>query len=295
MVMSRMVSPDTPLTPEEQLFSVLHGVRSDLAGVIAALQGLNLGGGGGTGGGGNGNILSEEVQTVIAARKTAGFPLASVVSLPVTVLARLVSDFEDMGILSKLGTPISITDLTKFWEPGIWVGHTLFVLWGSFLYVSQITANTNQTLAFLTLPNSAQPDVGAIYWIQPNPSSTLGASKIRWGIATEPTWIYAASVAAPAAGTALVTRAVGAALSGYIFGLLISVTEANNFRVNWVSGGIARSKLFVLAGPGTVEIVDQIALNTGLLADPGSVVTITNVNVAGVGSTYQANLLYAEL
>ena len=118
---------------------------------------------------------------------------------------------------------------------------------------------------------------------------------IRWGRNLEPSWSHAAAQVAPGAGTALVTQAVGAGRHGYIYGFFISVGEANDFLLNWTSGGVARSKRIIFGSMGTTECVDAAALNEGLPADPGTNVTITNVNAAGVGIVYQANLLYGEI
>jgi len=100
---------------------------------------------------------------------------------------------------------------------------------------------------------------------------------------------------APGAGTALVTQAVTAAKSGYIYGFFISCQEANDFLLNWTSGGAAKSKRIVFGGAGVVQDVEPAALNEGLAADGGTNITITNVNAGGAGKVYQANLLYAEV
>jgi hypothetical protein len=115
-----------------------------------------------------------------------------------------------------------------------------------------------------------------------------------WGHDISPAWVHAAEVAAPVAGTLLVTQTVGAGVSGYIYGFFISCSEANHFLLNWVSGGVAYSKRIIFGGAGTTEVVDLIPINEGLPADTGTDITITNVNVAGVGTVYQANLLYGE-
>ena len=117
----------------------------------------------------------------------------------------------------------------------------------------------------------------------------------RWGRNVTPTWVHAAEQVAPGAGTALVTQAVSAGKSGYIYGFFISCQEANNFLINWTSGGVTYSKRIVFGASGTTEAVDLVALNEGLPADGGTDITITNVNAAGAGMVYQANLLYAEV
>lgn len=115
----------------------------------------------------------------------------------------------------------------------------------------------------------------------------------RWGRDVEPSWTHAAEQTAPGAATALVTKAVSAGKSGYIYGFFISAQEANDFLINWTSGGVAKSKRIVFGSMGTTECVDPIALNEGLPADGGTNITITNVNAGG--GVYQANLFYTEV
>jgi hypothetical protein len=117
----------------------------------------------------------------------------------------------------------------------------------------------------------------------------------RWGREVSPEWVHADELTAPGAGTALVTKAVTAGKTGYIYGFFISAQGANDFLLNWTSGGAARSKRIVFGGGGSTECVDPIALNEGLGADAGTNVIITNVNAATAGMIYQANLLYGEV
>src|SRR3990170_2199323 len=117
----------------------------------------------------------------------------------------------------------------------------------------------------------------------------------RWGRNIDVAWVHAAAQVAPGAGGVLVTRAVSAGVSGYIYGFLISAQEANNFLLNWTSGGVARSIRIPFAGAGASEAVDPVALNEGLPADAGTDVTITNVNAAAPLMIYQARLLYGEV
>ena len=120
-------------------------------------------------------------------------------------------------------------------------------------------------------------------------------TSLRWGRDVSPDWVHAAEQTAPGAVTVLVTKTVTAGKTGYIYGFFISAQEANNFLLNWTSGGAARSKRIVFGGGGSTECVDPIALNEGLGADAGTNVTITNVNAATAGKIYQANLLYGEV
>jgi hypothetical protein len=117
----------------------------------------------------------------------------------------------------------------------------------------------------------------------------------RWGRDVTPAWVDGAEVTAPAAGTALVTKTVGTGKTGYLYGFFISAGEGNHFKINWTSGGSAKSRRIVLSGAGSVQYVDFIALNEGSPADAGTNITITNVNAGGTGTVYQASILYAEV
>ena len=118
---------------------------------------------------------------------------------------------------------------------------------------------------------------------------------LRWGRNLEPSWVRTAEQTAPGAGTALVTKAVAAGKTGYIYGFFISAQEANDFLINWTSGGAAKSKRIVFGAGGSLECIDPTPLNEGLGAGAATNITITNVNAAGVGQVYQAELLYMEV
>ncbi|MEM1710635.1 MAG: hypothetical protein QW820_07070 [Sulfolobales archaeon] len=118
---------------------------------------------------------------------------------------------------------------------------------------------------------------------------------LRWGRDVSPSWVHAAEVTAPAAGTALVSKTVSAGMSGYIYGFFISVGEANEFLINWTSGGASYSVRIPFGGKGALHYIDFAPLNEGLPADSGTTVSITNVNAGSAGIIYQARLLYAEV
>jgi len=120
------------------------------------------------------------------------------------------------------------------------------------------------------------------------------AKRQRWGREIEPEWIHASEVTAPAAATNLVSKTVGAGKSGYIYGFLITTGEANDFLINWTSGGTAYSIRVTFTSSGTTEAIDNVPLNEGLPADAGTTITIQNVNAGAAGIIYQARLLYAE-
>jgi len=118
---------------------------------------------------------------------------------------------------------------------------------------------------------------------------------IRWGRDVSPAWVHGGEVTAPAAGTTLVSKTVSTNKSGYVYGFFISAGEANDFKINWTSGGAAESVRIPLASKGAVQYVDFMALNEGLPADAGTSITITNVNAGSSGVVYQARLLYVEV
>jgi hypothetical protein len=118
---------------------------------------------------------------------------------------------------------------------------------------------------------------------------------IRWGRAVEPAWIHGDEITAPAANTPLVTKTVGADKKGYIYGFFISAGEANDFKINWTSGGVAKSIRIMFTGKGSLHFVDFAALNEGYPADGGTSITITNVNDGGAGVIYQARLFVGEV
>jgi hypothetical protein len=117
----------------------------------------------------------------------------------------------------------------------------------------------------------------------------------RWGRNVSPVWVHGGEVTAPAAGTALVSKTVSTGKSGYIYGFFISAGEANDFKINWTSGGTAYSRRIPVGGKGAIQYVDFTPFNEGLPADAGSSVTITNVNAGSTGIVYQAAILYAEV
>ncbi|RLA80990.1 MAG: hypothetical protein DRG33_01375 [Deltaproteobacteria bacterium] len=117
----------------------------------------------------------------------------------------------------------------------------------------------------------------------------------RWGRYVDPEWTHAAEVTAPSAGTALVTKSVGTGKTGYIYGFFISAGESNDFKINWTSGGNAKSIRIPFSGKGALHYINYSALNEGIGADAGTDITITNINAGSSGVIYQARLFYAEV
>jgi len=126
------------------------------------------------------------------------------------------------------------------------------------------------------------------------PTDPATATSIRWGRDVAPAWVHGDEVVAPVANTALVSVTVSTGRAGYIYGFFISCGEANDFKINWVVGGAAKSVRIPMA-KGSLHYVDFIPLNEGMPADGGSSITITNVNAGGAGVIYQARLLYGEV
>ena len=126
-------------------------------------------------------------------------------------------------------------------------------------------------------------------------TTTATPALIRWGIDQEPIWVRGVAVIAPGAGAVLITRAVGAGMVGHIYGFFISTQEANNFLMNWTSGGAAYSNRIVFGGLGTTQCVSPISLNGDLPADAGTNITITNVTAGAAGMIYQCHILYMEV
>jgi len=115
---------------------------------------------------------------------------------------------------------------------------------------------------------------------------------IRFGrILSSLIWIYGSLASAPAANTALASYSVPAGRQGFIYGYFISASEANQFELRWRSGGVSRAIRIVFGGGGTVHAASLVAINEGLPADPGTTISIVNVNAGAAGSVYQAGLL----
>jgi len=192
------------------------------------------------------------------------------------------------------GSNTSVIDTRKSWGSNKWVGCQIqIVKLNGTEYFSNIASNTATQINFAPLPTGVTVAAGDLYTIRGTNDPT-GIRLQRWGRDVSPTWVHAAEQIAPGAGTALVTRAVTAGKTGYIYGFFISAQEANDFLLNWTSGGVAKSKRIIFGSMGTSECVDPTPLNEGLGADATTNITITNVTAGGAGKIYQANLLYGE-
>jgi len=118
--------------------------------------------------------------------------------------------------------------------------------------------------------------------------------RIRWGREVKPTWIYGSETTTPSANTDLVSVNVSSGKSGYVYGFYVCADEGNTFRIEWTSGGSAKTYRIVMQTAGAIHYADFIALNEGLPADEGTTITIKNVNAGNSGMIYQAGILYAE-
>lgn len=193
------------------------------------------------------------------------------------------------------GGNTSLIDSRKNWIVNQWAGSKVQIIKPDGReFFCNILTNTATQMNFAALPGGASVAPGDFYVILSS-NDPAGTRMVRWGRDVAPDWTHAAEVVAPGAATVLVTQAVGAGVQGYIYGFFIAAQEANNFLVNWTSGGAAYSKRLVFVAAGSLEAIDQVAFNEGLPADAGSNITITNVTAGGVGMVYQAGLLFAEI
>ena len=117
----------------------------------------------------------------------------------------------------------------------------------------------------------------------------------RWGRHVLPGWIFGDEVIAPAADTKLVSHSVSVGREGYIYGFEITAGETNDFKINWVSGGVSKSRRIIFGGKGTLHHIDFIAFNEKFPADAESEISITNINNGSGGVAYQTSLLIAEV
>lgn len=179
----------TPLTFNEQLLAELKAIN-------ATLQVITQG----QSGGGLTSTTQQQLQTVLAAQMPSSYALQNVISPSVSILARLMSNYLDYGVITQLGTATTIRDTNKYWQTNSLNGNYIFFLIGQFLYSSQITSNTNQIITFNTLAGDTQPPDGTIYWIVPVASNVLsvGTSFVTGqqsvAVAGTPTQLSVASV-----------------------------------------------------------------------------------------------------
>jgi hypothetical protein len=155
---------------------------------------------------------------------------------------------------------------------------------------SQATVASILAALDVSLSTRASQATVASILAQLNVTSTVQANLTRWGIPREPDWIYGALIPAPGAGTALVTRSVTAAMTGSVFGVKITATEANQFDL--YLNAVFKTRVGVLGAAGTIYAVLAAPIVKGIVA--GTAITVQNVAGAGLGSVYQSDLYYDE-
>jgi len=121
-----------------------------------------------------GSLDWQNLPDVIAAKVATATPFAGLLNPQSTILARMTSPYEEYGTALG-GSLTTLTDTSKNWQNNIWAGHTVFIWKQGILYPRSIFSNTNQGLAFATLPTGVVPDAQTVYWIQP-PVLTPGAT-----------------------------------------------------------------------------------------------------------------------
>jgi hypothetical protein len=155
---------------------------------------------------------------------------------------------------------------------------------------SQATVASILSALDVSLSTRASQATVASILAQLNVTSTVQANLTRWGIPREPFWVYGVLIGAPGAGTALVTRNVTAAMTGRVFGVKITATEANQFDL--YLNAVFQTRVGVLGAAGTIYAVLAAPIVDGIAA--GVAITVQNVAGAGIGSVYQSDLFYDE-
>lgn len=112
---------------------------------------------------------------------------------------------------------------------------------------------------------------------------------MRWGHLTSPSWVIGGDVSNPSPNTILVSFNVPENRRAYIYGLYIATPESNDFYLSWMSDGSERRYYILFGSKGTLYFADLIPLNEGLPADPGTTISIKNVN-AGT-NIYRAGVM----
>ena len=142
----------------QQTLDALNQTNVNLQALIALL------------GGGQGGVPPitpdwNSLPDVVAARVPDTTDFTGLLNLPSTILARLVTLYEDYGV-STGGSNTVLNDPKKYWLND-WTGHTLFVYVQNILYVTTITSNTTTQLTFEPITQGVTIDNKTVYWIQP--------------------------------------------------------------------------------------------------------------------------------
>lgn len=112
------------------------------------------------------------------------------------------------------------------------------------------------------------------------------AKLIRWGISSEPDWTFGAEITAPPANSNLLSLAIPANKTGYIFGIFLSTGEENVFRLVCP----AVSVRIVMESKGTRLLISERPF---CYAEGPATVFVRNVNAGSQGIVYQAGILAA--
>jgi len=117
-------------------------------------------------------------------------------------------------------------------------------------------------------------------------------NRIHFGFPySDAVFVRGSYVTAPAAGSNLITYTVPGGRKGAVVAVVLDATEGNFFDVVWTSGGQGRSYRLRLPSDGVMAYDFKPGLNLDLPADPNTSIIIRNVNAAGSGSIYKADML----
>ena len=108
---------------------------------------------------------------------------------------------------------------------------------------------------------------------------------------TDIKFIRGSYVTAPAANSDLITFTLPSNKKGAVVAVVLDATEPNLFDIVWISGGQSRSYRVRLPADGVMAYDFKPGLNLDLPADPNTSIVIRNVNAAGAGAQYKADML----
>jgi len=122
--------------------------------------------------------------------------------------------------------------------------------------------------------------------------TTTDINQIHFGYPyLDTVFVRGSYVTAPATGSDLISYVVPTNKKGAVVAVVLDATEGNFFDIVWTSGGVARSYRVRLPSDGIVSYDFKPGLNLDLPADPNTSIIIRNVNAAGAGSIYKADML----
>ncbi|MEM4596667.1 MAG: hypothetical protein QXG54_05145 [Desulfurococcaceae archaeon] len=124
--------------------------------------------------------------------------------------------------------------------------------------------------------------------VQAVESARRAFALVRWGVEVEPAWVFGSVVTAPPANTRLVEVSVPSGVLGLVYGVLLSAGEQNSFTLSCGN----TSLLLFLPGAETKHTISPAPI---CVAQPETVVYVSNNSDGTSGVQYQAGLLYAEV